>query len=407
MWLLTVLMLAAMFFVPLYEWSIACLPFASFGVWALLTGLVERKLRLKGRIGFAIIWFLYLCFVHTGFVLTGTLMPLDYIRGLVPFLFMGVAFLASASVRRETDLMRYYFGLIAVAALFASEQLSVLPAMMTGQIWRSTQATTYFSVPFPLVGFHLSMALLVLSRRKLTFKAKGGLALFAGAMLIAELITGTRSLLLGCAIPLVFLMPGLKKAAAVLLVGSLLTLGGLMLGNRILQNALRFDDTMAATHGDFRDTNLATRASENTAAIELFSQSPILGHGIGSKLLDPTNTGTPVAYIHNSPLYLLVDFGLFGMLYWAPIVVALRTCWRLRNSPWRSEVTGLGMAILGILIFAQGFVAVRGMHSTAALFSLVGAVEAIGSYRKTRRLYNTPSHLPFRPLAGLRNRALA
>jgi len=89
-----------------------------------------------------------------------------------------------------------------------------------------------------------------------------------------------------------------------------------------------------------------------TAALEMFYDSPFLGHGadfvnsLGEMTRDRDTTS------HNQYLMLLLAYGLMGLFLWLGIVFScLRRCWKLRRHP--AAVALIGMIICS-LIFGIG-----------------------------------------------------
>ena len=107
--------------------------------------------------------------------------------------------------------------------------------------------------------------------------------------------------------------------------------------------------------------SIDTRVQENTLALGYIETAPVLGHGVGFKF--DTNglyyDVASVSYVHNSFLYLMMDCGVWGLLYFFPAYFACRRTRKLRHTEYGPEVQGVVLSLVGLIIFSVGFVVVR------------------------------------------------
>jgi hypothetical protein len=296
----------------------------------------------------------------------------EYVRGLIPFLFLGFYFI---TVRLATiqNFHRLYFGLIGVALVYALENVALLPKVVSGEIWRSTYVNSNHNIPLPLIGFHFCAAL-ALSKR-LLFSFRVGLMFVASLMLLSSFLTGTRSLIISTLFPLIILpfteAGSLRKWARYGVAVALLATTFLFVP---IEPFLR-----GARIGGSQEGSIDTRMQENNVALDLIVDSPIIGNGLGFRF---ATTGlyyqaTKVGYVHNSLLYLLMDFGMFGLLYFIAPLLAVLSLRQVRAGPHREHATGIIMALLALSMDSLGFAMARLMHFNLVFAVLIGMLEVL------------------------------
>ncbi len=111
-------------------------------------------------------------------------------------------------------------------------------------------------------------------------------------------------------------------------------------------NAAReIQSTMSAPESDF------SRSQINVVALDLFKQSPWFGQGLGGFLeSSPQTLGYSIG-IHNTWLWILVDFGLLGSLL-ALFIVSLFCAYVIRAKLWCSPDPYQRAFLLGLVCFA-------------------------------------------------------
>lgn len=380
-----ILSLFALVILPQTKLEIESAPFLVCAGIALVFATTSRIRQTSSRTGWMIGGFLFLCLTHVGYVFADSVTTAEYVRGLIPFLFLGF-FYITIRLTSVRNLDRLYYGLIAVALVYAMQNIVLLPKVLSGEIWRSTYVNSNHNIPLPVVGFHLCVALAM--GKGATFRRKLGLLSMAALMLLSSFLTGTRSLILATLLPLTVLpfteAGSMKKwvrygigVAMLATVFLFVPIEPLLRGARI---------------GGTQEGSIDTRMQENRVAWDLITDSPVIGNGLGFRF---STTGlyyqaTRVGYVHNSLLYLLMDFGVFGLLYFAAPAFAALSLSRVRAGPHRDHATGIVLALLGLCLDSLGFAMVRLMQFNVVFSILVGMLEvlkrdyATGSWRVYR-----------------------
>lgn len=348
---------------------------APFLILATLSIVLAANTRIRqntGKAGICIILFFCLCLLHVGFVFAGTVTTAEYVRGLVPFLFLGFYFI-TVRLTSSRNFRALYYGIVACAAVFALENVILLPKVLSGEIWRSTYINGNHNIPLPVVGFHFCVALAIGKQSKVPTKLV--LLFLAGLMLLSSFLTGTRSLIIASLLPvLVFPLvdaPSFKKWIRYGAATALLGLTFLFVPIEPLLRGARIGYTQSGS--------IDTRIQENTIALQLIRKSPVIGNGLGFRF-DTTGlyyAANRVGYVHNSVLYLIMDFGVFGLLYLGGPFYAMRSLQQVREGPHRDYATGLVLALLALVVDSLGFAVVRLMHYNVILAVIVGMLESL------------------------------
>ncbi|MDP3332784.1 MAG: O-antigen ligase family protein [Methylococcaceae bacterium] len=103
----------------------------------------------------------------------------------------------------------------------------------------------------------------------------------------------------------------------------------------------------SAISGDYSDNE---RLATFTHALDLWQQSPILGAGLGVFIAQSAAWLGHPQVIHSTPLWILAEFGLFGVAVFGWIFFTLaRHVWLSRSSPARH---GLLLLLVVFAIFS-------------------------------------------------------
>lgn len=367
-----VLTLFSLLILPLNRFEEASIPFVVLGsltVGFALFANTPDKPSLTGRCIYA---FYLVCILHVGWILAGIVTTEEYLRGLVPFAFLSFFFFTTrlATLRNFHSL---YVGIIAVGLAFATQNVVLLPKVISGEVWRSTFANPNHSIPLPVIGFHLCIGLAL--RRNIKAWHRAGWMLCAAYMLLSSLLTGTRSLIIASLVPVVLLpfFQGLSFRQMFRYCSAIAVLGVLafVLPKEALFKGARIGYTQAGS--------IDTRMQENEVAIDHIERSPVIGNGLGFRF-DTSGLyyqKTRVGYVHNSYLYVLMDFGLFGFLYLAAPLFAV---WRASPETlgtFRYHAIGLILAIGGLMIFSLGFAMARLIQFNLILGVLMAMIEVL------------------------------
>jgi len=123
-----------------------------------------------------------------------------------------------------------------------------------------------------------------------------------------------------------------------------------------------------------------TRFNEITLGFQRFIESPILGKNLGYKLAVPTDDGSVriTRYIHNGTIYILMNLGIVGYLFYyvIPIFIWLKIVTMKLPSDKQSRIWKLYLegSLLYLILFSQFFAAVRLVHFNAFLLFHLSAI---------------------------------
>lgn len=367
-----VLTLFALVILPQTKLELESAPFLVCAAITLVFAASSKIRQVRSKAAVFIGGFLLMCVAHVAFVFAGVVTTDEYVRGLIPFLFLGFFYVTT----RLTSLQNFhtlYLGLIAVALIYSLENVILLPKILSGEIWRSTYVNSNHNIPLPVVGFHFCVALAM--SRQIQFKYKLTLLALAGLMLLSSFLTGTRSLIISTLFPLIILP--FTQAGSVkkwLRYGVALTLLATVFLFVPIEPILR-----GARIGGTQEGSIDTRMQENGVAWDFITGSPIIGKGLGFRF---STTGlyyqaTRVGYVHNSLLYLLMDFGVFGLLYFIAPLCAVLSLKQVRAGPHRDHAIGVFMALMALSMDSLGFAMVRLMHFNIVFSILIGMLEVL------------------------------
>lgn len=372
--------LAALILMPAIHGSSPVLediPFLVFAAWTGVAALSTTSDSPWPRSLSALVTFQGLCVAHFFFVLSGKNSADEYIRGLIPFLFMWFAWIGARLVR-TSNVHVFYYGLIAIAVAYAAQNYFAIPKLLSGEAARTTMENDNHSIPVPLLGFYFVSALASEPGRSQRWSlAWAGVGIF---FLVSLVLTGTRSLMLSALIPLtgmyIFRYRRFLLGWRHLLIAAGVVAAFIAMPGDSFERQLRINDL----HGmDTKDSGVVDRMQEVEVAFDYFLKSPILGQGLGFRFetLGMYQSAAKVGYIHNSPVYLLMDFGIWGALYFLPCAAAIYGTRRLLNTPYATFAIGMTWAIVALCMYTIGFAMVRLIQFNVFLFSMVGVLEGL------------------------------
>lgn len=325
--------------------------------------------------------FCCLCVVHVVFVITGHVSLSDYVRGLIPFVFLSYLAMFRRLIHGRA-VQTCYWGITMCGVLYATQALYSVPEMLSGSISRTTAVNLNSVIPIPLIAELFAAAYLFEHRRLRVLKRLtcGGIVALC---FVSSVLSGTKSLVLGCTVPLAYplLLRPQRLISWFVKMGLALTSVCVVLTSVIpfdvLLRAARISIDESGTVSTLDEASISRRSDENKAALELFLSAPVLGNGLGFKFdtsayyRSSPNDEERVGYVHNGPLYLLMDFGLAGLMYLvAPMsTVAYSTQYlKKHRSP---PLMGVTMAIIGCLIYLNFFAMVRLIQFNVVLTFLI------------------------------------
>ena len=251
----------------------------------------------------------------------------DWFRDASPLLNYGFIFLGVSAFRREPDANRYLTWMLVLLFVLS------LPTAATWMWYRGLLAGSSpifaFSNASPAVfmgGFFIAITLAIEALGRYRYRY----ALLATYFLTCMLVTGSRtevaSAFLGClALATFYMRRGdvgsmrMVKLAGMGVLAFLVLTGPLVLSGKI-NPAEVADRFVSATSGDIlEDQTVTNRVSETLDALQAFSQTPLLGKGLGYQTdtiyqIGFTSFVGPFYFIHNMYAYVLAKFGLIGFV---------------------------------------------------------------------------------------------
>ncbi len=367
-----ILTLFSLVVLPQTKLEVESIPFLVLAGLACVFAANTRIRQMSSKAGLCIVAFFTLCLIHVVFIFAEVMTTAEYVRGLIPFLFLGFFFITTR-LTSSKNFKHLYYAMIAAGLVFAMENVVLLPRVLSGEIWRSTYVNTNHGIPLPLIGFHFCIALALSKGTRV--QAKIILLAAASLMLLSSFLTGTRSLIIASLLPLFLLplveAPSFKKLARYGVVIALLGIMFLFVPIELLLRSARI--------GYSQIGSIDTRIQENNIALDLIAKSPIIGNGLGFRF--DTNglyyAVNRVGYVHNSLLYLIMDFGIFGLLYLGAPLYAVRSLKQVREGPHRDYSLGLVLALLGLALDSLGFAIVRLIHFNVVFAIIIGMLEVL------------------------------
>jgi O-antigen ligase len=237
----------------------------------------------------------------------------EWLRGLVPFLFLLIYFVFPALTERDCSWLAS--GQLLAAACWTVKNLGrTLPEYLGGSIARITFLNPDFGIPFVLVA--LPFLLFFGLRRRFAESA-----IFCVVSLFVVIVSGYRAhALLVFALWIVFVLRQKRRRRVLLGAGSL-AVGAAAL---VSFAGSSFGSDYLLRYQNLEQEAVSSRALEALYAVKQFEESPLVGKGLaypvpiainrfGVSEPPPPGQSDHVGYIHNLWLYLCMDLGLFGL----------------------------------------------------------------------------------------------
>lgn len=218
-----------------------------------------------------------------------------------------------------------------VNALFYDPNVLARFAVVAALLWAALTAVgrgplRLGAPPVRVPGRAVLLALVTVPGIVLSFSRSGALALVAGLAVIAPVVLGVRRVAVGALVAIV--------------------VGGVAVG-------------IGAAQSDAGAPLSEGRSSLVSGGLALWRADPVIGSGLGSFEIryaarvdaDPTNSGlTPTTASHSTPITVLVELGLVGLLALAAVAAAVvRTAVRATRVDGPAAV-GLAAALLAVAV---------------------------------------------------------
>ncbi|MCI1193149.1 O-antigen ligase family protein [Calidifontimicrobium sp. SYSU G02091] len=304
-------------------------------------------------------------------------------RGTIPFWFLAVFFPAYDLAREDPEWIIRVLGASAGVWLLHTFVSSVgaVSQVLSGEVQRITHATeawAAFQLPYAMIGLAVTLF------RPLTHAPwiRWPMAIGFTIMPLLAVSRGQITAVAGLWLAYVTLQPRRlrSRSIAIFLVFLAGIVGLLMsseLGPLVLQ---RFSDT---------DHSESSRAAELRYALAQFSQSPLVGKGLGHQIpAEITFLGDwnvimdagvdSVGYMHNVVGYLLMNLGLLGFLSYGGFVFAgFRGGWIARRSTDRRLLAATLLSLACLLWWFMFQAAFRLVQCNLLLATLVAVLAAV------------------------------
>lgn len=343
-----------------------------------------RKMVLDGTFWCVIAFFL-LCVVSSIWGLTRGIPLNDIIRGILPFIWFVYIIILTQAFDRE-KIRQLLMLLNCIAVLYAVRILLYYFVYVVG---RPNERVTFHLVQatsiMPMLGSMLLGYLFIIGK-----KCNIGLWVVSLVCYIATILTATKAMLLALIagwaifILLIFLLCKnqyteqryIVKNVIRIVISMLVCMGILFgltsIGNR-WKNMIRVSDIKTEQNegnkqedmtqiGDktivvIDQGSITVRLIELRTAIDGFRESPLLGKGIGYRwTAKGIDYGEAVIYMHNIIAFILLDFGMIGIIYIVVILCILlnllRVVWKKRNNIHKDKMYFLIIYATILMAFA-------------------------------------------------------
>lgn len=340
--------------------------------------------RLSTKMAQAIALFLLVCIASFPFsILNNWELPLGdriylYVRGLLPFLYLLLFFIARDLPLSQKDLRRFGLLVFTVCAVYSLRSYWLYFTTFV----RITYLDFRFIFPFPVLAADLAYAYFLFSKTTLGASLWVILFLFFTGSVIP---TYTKSQILALATGVLLMTAigyardGWRRAARVAIPLGLMALPIVWV---MLEESSVFSLAVVSTWQSRLDdaTSYEGRSDEIQVAFQNFQDNPLFGKGLGfqyTRSMD-AGSGETVGYVHNVIAYLLMTLGLLGLvmylrIFWIWLLLVCETC-KADLVGMESLVTGIHGAILSLFVYSLLFATVRTIQQNvmiAITFALV------------------------------------
>lgn len=296
-------------FVPMPD-DIAVYPFAALFFLSFLAALlifIESRILYWSDI--LVLGFFYLFVCNSMVAISEGTSFQNWFRAVFPFLFLSALFF----YRRAMPVLSSVFFCIWLGCVFWLARLlylsgSALLDVTSGSLARLSYVATETLIPLGMLGFVLTIYATFLRRSVLIF--------FALLFLLVVMFAGYRSQLLLCGLALVFRLK-LYRPSGLFLLGPFFLIFSILAYNYLPSVTVTVDRLAFAS-----DEVNGVRGAELNYALDKFSESPLLGKGLGYPIpvhvtrdekMQSELGVAEVRYMHNIFGYFAMNTGLIGI----------------------------------------------------------------------------------------------
>ncbi len=299
-----------------------------------------------------------------------------FAKGLLPFGYVSVFFVVRSLRFEPQDARRILHAIVVIGFCFAI--LSYVIYYVAGG--RVTWVYHPLAFPFVVLSASVSFTYLLRCRGWAENLGRGLIVIF---LLVAIILTFTKAQLIATILSFALIALTMTKVyrsdslrKAVYFAVLLLIVGGVVLFVLAPQTRADFYDVLSArlTDTGTRDTRL----EESQDALVQFSQSPLIGKGVGYQLERTEFEETITAgYVHNQVLYTAMTMGIAGLTIYIFIVThwisAMRRL-KQANPDTLPILIACHACILSLFVFSLMFAAFRTIQHNYFLGLLLGVI---------------------------------
>jgi O-antigen ligase len=285
-----------------------------------------------------------------------------YVKGMVPFLYLLIFFVVRALPFDTREAKRVLQYVLINAIAFAALSFGIYA------VTHARVISFYVPLAFPFIVLGIDVAF----TRMLTAGSAAAVAywaLLSGVLTIAVLLNFTKAQVIVLMISLVLIMFlvsrhnsyrfAVRRSFVLLGLLSILASGALVLSSNDTQTS--FVELVKTRLND--DSSGSTRIAELAEAFRQFTQSPIIGKGIGYQL-ERDVLGEPLTsgYVHNQVAYTAMTMGSAGLVLFALLVSSWSALlWRFKLLPVQrvATVAALHGCVLALVAYAEMFATFR------------------------------------------------
>lgn len=293
----------------------------------------------------------------------------DFIRGIIPFCwYCYIIVFSSEKYNLEYNKIINFLGIIASVYSLRIIVYYIIFVML-GDSTRVTLNLSTATSPVTIVGILIFTYLFIFNKNKYRKLYFAGIILCYFAMNLTITKSMIIATILGIIVLLsliVFILTKIKAEKKILKQGIkdiLIIIMALIVVTGIVymttNMAQRWESAAQAVVSNESDGSVAPRLIEYSVAYENWKESPVLGKGLGFRWhSDKLPYANGVIFMHNIIAYLLLDFGIVGIIYITSVIIMLVSLLftTIRKSNYMVNLNSLGMVSLSFAIISMLFI---------------------------------------------------
>jgi hypothetical protein len=292
-----------------------------------------------------------------------------FAKGILPFVYLLVFFVVRALPFNERQVRQVLNSLLVTAAAFAV--ISVTIYLVTRV--RVTWIYAPLAFPFPVLGANITFARMLRAQAR---TAAFCWAIATGVLALAVIMTFTKAQLIALVLSLALVTVLIGKGstrqvtlrvAAFAVCSSLLAVCALELVPYKARTS--FSDLVTSRFAD--SGTVESRVTESELALTEFTESPVIGKGIGYQL-ERVEFGQSISsnYVHNEIVYVSMTMGIAGLIVYSMLLgnwsVLIRRVWT-GNAGVTWTIAGLHGCIFALIVYGLMFATFRTIQHNCLL----------------------------------------